>query len=315
VTAEPNKKVPGAANSERAKMLRVLIPAGAIALVVVLVAVIASMSGGARTMSDGSDGTAEDPDLKEATSGVKIRDIKLGDGKECPPGATVKVHYTGWRTDGTIFDTSKDRGPASFSLDPNSENRVIPGWQLGIPGMKVGGKRKLVISPDRGYANRPQGKIPPGSTLIFEVELLDVSQAPNVSGGPGRPMSDNSDGGTEDAGLKEIVGGLKFRDLKEGSGEPVKPGTNVTVHYTGWTVDGNVFDSSKKTGMPLGCSLVPGSPRGVIEGWQKGIPGMKPGGIRKLVIPAALAYKERGFPPDIPPGATLILEVELVSVN
>ena len=315
MAADPNKNAPGAASSERAKMLRVLIPAGAIALVVVLVAVIASMSSGARTMSDGSDGTADDPDLKEATSGVKIRDIVVGDGKECPPAATVKVHYTGWLTDGTIFDTSKERGPAKFSLDPNSQNSVIQGWQLGIPGMKVGGKRKLVISADRGYQNRPQGKIPAGSTLIFEVELLDVSQAPNVSEGPGKPMSDNSNGGTDDAALSEIGGGLKFRDLKEGSGEPVKPGANVTVHYTGWTVDGNVFDSSKKTGKPLGCSLVPGSPRGVIEGWQKGIPGMKPGGIRKLVIPAALAYGARGFPPDIPPGATLMFEVELISVN
>ncbi len=310
MAAEPNKNAPGGARAERAKMMRVLIPAGAIALVVVLVAVIASVSGTGLKMSDGSDGTAEDPDLKEVTSGVKFRDVTVGDGRQCPQGATVKVHYTGWLTDGTIFDTSKDRGPAKFNL-----SGVIQGWQLGIPGMKVGGKRKLVISAERGYENRPQGKIPPGSTLIFEVELLDVLLGPDAVSGPGKPMSDNSNGGTDDEALQEIVDGLKFRDLKEGTGEPVKPGANVTVHYTGWTVDGNVFDSSKRTGQPFGCSLAPGSPRGVIAGWQKGIPGMKPGGIRKLVIPAALAYGNRGSGTQIPPGATLIFEVELVRVN
>lgn len=310
MAAEPNKNAPSGANTERAKMMRVLIPAGAIALVVILVAVIASLSGAGMKMSDGSDGTADDPDLKEVTSGVKVRDLTVGTGKLCPQDAKVKVHYTGWLTDGTIFDSSKDGGPATFKL-----SEVVPGWKLGIPGMKVGGKRKLVISPERGYQNRQQGKIPPGSTLIFEVELLDVMLSSNAVSGPGQPMSDNSNGGTDDEALREVEGGLRIRDLKEGTGEPVKPGANVTVHYTGWTVDGNVFDSSKKSGQPFGCSLAPGSPRGVIEGWQKGIPGMKPGGIRKLVIPAALAYGARGSGPQIPPGATLIFEVELLRIN
>jgi FKBP-type peptidyl-prolyl cis-trans isomerase len=126
-------------------------------------------------MSDGSDGSADDPDLKEVASGIKIRDLKLGDGKECPEGATVKVNYTSWLTDGTVFDSTRDRGPLEYSLDPNSERGVIQGWQFGIPGMKPGGKRKLVISPDRGFQNRPQGRIPPGSTLIFEVELVSAT--------------------------------------------------------------------------------------------------------------------------------------------
>src|SRR5262245_19323579 len=111
-------------------MMRVLIPAGGIALVVVLVAVIASMSSGARKMSDGSDGSAEDPGLKEISPGVKTRELKEGQGEPCQPGAKVKVHYTGWLTDGTVFDSSKDQGqPIEFSL-----GEVIPGWSIGIPG-------------------------------------------------------------------------------------------------------------------------------------------------------------------------------------
>jgi FKBP-type peptidyl-prolyl cis-trans isomerase len=120
-------------------------------------------------------------------------------------------------------------------------------------------------------------------------------------------MSDGTNGGTDDPDLKDIGGGLKIRDLKEGTGEPVSPAATVTVHYTGWTTDGNVFDSSKRKGTPFTTSL-----GGVVAGWQQGIPGMKPGGIRKLVIPAALGYGDRGAGKDIPPGATIIFEVELL---
>jgi peptidylprolyl isomerase len=303
VAAEPNKKPPGGAETERAKMMRTLIPAGAIALVVILVGVIASLSGGERTMSDGSNGSADDPGLQEIVGGVKFRDLKEGEGAPCPPGAKVKINYAGWLTDGTVFDTREGKGPIEFDL-----NGLIQGWQIGIPGMKPGGKRKLVVGPDQGYGNQVKGKIPPGSTLIFEVELLSFSPPRNVTIGPGKPMSDGSNGGTDDPELKDIGGGLKIRDLKEGSGEPVKPGTSVTIHYTGWTVDGHVFDTSKKgAGTPVTFSL-----NGLIAGWQKGIPGMKPGGIRKLVIPPELGYGANGSGPDIPGNATLVFEVELI---
>ena len=132
----------------------------------------------------------------------------------------------------------------------------------------------------------------------------------DVTAGPGQPMPfDKSNGGTDDPDLKDIGGGLKIRDLKEGSGEPCPANARVTIHYTGWNVKGDVFDSSKKTptGGPTTFAL-----RGLIKGWQLGIPGMKPGGVRKLVIPASMGYESRGSGEHIPPGATLIFEVELV---
>jgi FKBP-type peptidyl-prolyl cis-trans isomerase FkpA len=105
--------------------------------------------------------------------GLKFTDDQVGTGAEALAGKTVSVHYTGWLTDGTKFDSSKDRGqPFSFPL---GAGRVIKGWDEGVAGMKVGGKRTLVIPPDLGYGARgAPGAIPPNATLKFEVELLDV---------------------------------------------------------------------------------------------------------------------------------------------
>jgi len=105
--------------------------------------------------------------------GLKFTDDQVGSGAEALAGKTVSVHYTGWLTDGTKFDSSKDRGqPFSFPL---GAGRVIKGWDEGVAGMKVGGKRTLTIPPDLGYGARgAPGAIPPNATLKFEVELLDV---------------------------------------------------------------------------------------------------------------------------------------------
>jgi FKBP-type peptidyl-prolyl cis-trans isomerase FkpA len=108
------------------------------------------------------------------TAILKYEDLKEGDGDEAKKGTKVSVHYTGWLTDKTKFDSSKDRGePFVFPL---GAGRVIKGWDAGVAGMKVGGKRKLTIPPELGYGSRGAGGvIPPNATLIFEVELLKVN--------------------------------------------------------------------------------------------------------------------------------------------
>lgn len=104
--------------------------------------------------------------------GTKVEDLVVGTGAEAAKGKTVSVHYVGTLTNGTKFDSSRDRGqPFQFPL---GAGRVIKGWDEGVAGMKVGGKRKLTIPPDQGYGSRDMGKIPPNSTLVFEVELLGV---------------------------------------------------------------------------------------------------------------------------------------------
>jgi FKBP-type peptidyl-prolyl cis-trans isomerase FkpA len=105
--------------------------------------------------------------------GLKYTDEQVGTGAEAQPGKTAVVHYTGWLMDGTKFDSSRDRNqPFSFPL---GAGRVIKGWDEGVAGMKVGGKRTLIVPPDLGYGARGAGGvIPPNATLKFEVELLDV---------------------------------------------------------------------------------------------------------------------------------------------
>lgn len=111
---------------------------------------------------------------EQAPTELQIEDLAVGTGTEAQTGSTVSVHYKGTLLNGTTFDSSYNRGtPFSFTL---GQNRVIQGWEQGVLGMKVGGKRKLVIPPHLAYGEQGAGNgaIPPNSTLVFEVELLDV---------------------------------------------------------------------------------------------------------------------------------------------
>jgi peptidylprolyl isomerase len=111
--------------------------------------------------------------MTRAASGLYTRDLEPGAGEAAQAGQNVRVHYTGWLTDGTKFDSSLDRGE-SFGFTLGAGN-VIPGWDEGVAGMRPGGKRQLVIPPQLGYgAQGYPGAIPPNATLVFEVQLLEI---------------------------------------------------------------------------------------------------------------------------------------------
>jgi peptidylprolyl isomerase len=131
-----------------------------------------NLSGGEGDVSDES-ASARDNRVTTTPSGLKYLDEVVGTGDEARAGSRVSVHYTGTLESGRKFDSSRDRGqPFEFDL---GAGRVIRGWDEGVAGMRVGGKRRLVIPPELGYGSRGAGNvIPPGATLVFEVELLGV---------------------------------------------------------------------------------------------------------------------------------------------
>jgi peptidylprolyl isomerase len=118
--------------------------------------------------------------------------------------------------------------------------------------------------------------------------------------------------GVDTSAMTKTPSGLRYQEVIPGQGQAAAPGRPVTVHYTGWLPNGEKFDSSRDRGQPFGFTLGAGE---VIAGWDEGVAGMKVGGKRKLVIPPDLAYGTAGAPPDIPPSATLVFDVELLEVR
>ena len=249
---------------------------------------------------------AKEPGAQAFPSGLMYKEIKAGDGPSPTAADTVKAHYHGTLTDGSVFDSSVQRGqPMEFPLPG-----VIKCWQEGIPKMKVGGKAKLVCPAEIAYGDRGGGggKIPGGAALAFEVELLEVMKpAPAPDAGKDKAFLEKA---AKEPGAKVFPSGLIYTEIQAGTGPGPSAADAVKAHYKGTLVDGTVFDASLKHGtQPLQFSL-----NGVIPCWTEGIQKMKKGGKAKLVCPSVIAYGDRGMPGAIPGGATLIFEVELVDI-
>ena len=236
---------------------------------------------------------AEPPaDAVKSPSGLASKVVTPGTSEEKPtPTDVVTVHYTGWTPDGKMVDSSRARGmPSMFPL-----NRVMTGWRECVQLMVVGETRRCWLPEALAYngqAGRPRGMV------VFDIELIDTRVAPNVAPPDVAAPPDDA---------KRTASGLAYKVLKPGIGAR-RPGQfqRVLVHYTGWTTDGKMFDSSVAKGTPVTLSL-----DNVIRGWAEGLQLMVEGERTRFWIPQTLAYK--GEPGS--PRGMLVFEVDLIRIE
>ena len=211
-----------------------------------------------------------------------------GTGKEHPAREDIViVHYTGWTTNGRMFDSSVSRGtPQTYPVA-----RFVPGMAEAVQMMVAGEKRRLWIPEDLAY--KGAGSLPKGM-VVFDIELISIpSKAP-------------SDVKAPPSDAKKTASGLAYKVLKEGTATRHPTASDkVTVHYTGWTTDGKMFDSSVVKNQPMTFPL-----NGVIAGWTEGVQLMVEGEKARFWIPEQLAYKH-----ERPPFGMLVFDIELMKIN
>ena len=237
---------------------------------------------------------------KKTPSGLASRVLVKGKGTVHPgPFDHVTVDYTGWTTEGKMFDSSVTRGvPAQFPLD-----QVIKGWTEGVQLMVKGEKRRFWIPAELAYGEHPSRPGAPAGMLVFDVQLLDFVPMPEPPHVP-----EDVDAPPKDA--KKTASGLSYKLLKHGKGkEHPKAESTVEVHYSGWTPDGKMFDSSVTRGQPTSFPL-----DGVIKGWTEGVQLMVVGDKARFWIPGNLAYGEKHNRLGAP-GGPLVFDIELLSIK
>lgn len=237
------------------------------------------------------DVAAPPADAQRTASGLASKVLQPGKGTTSPkPESRVRVHYTGWTTDGKMFDSSVAKGePIVFGLA-----NVIPGWTEGVQLMVEGEKRRFWIPSELAYDNAPGA---PQGMLVFDVELLDIIGAPPAPSDVAAPPAD--------AG--RTPSGLAFKVLSPGTGT-TRPDNDdrVVVHFTGWTSDGKLFDSTEMRGEPATIPIAD-----AISGFRQGVQLMVEGEKRRLWIPESLAFKGQ---PGAPKGM-LVFDVELIRIE
>ena len=232
-----------------------------------------------------------------------IEDLVVGSGSPVGVGDFLIMDYVGVSySTGLQFDASWDRGsPFPFEL---GAGRVIQGWDQGIVGMSVGGRRSLTIPPELAYGENGSGSgsIGPNETLVFVVDLI-ASVPANLE----KPTEELTSESTKE---------LETYDISEGSGAIVQPGNVVYIHYVGVSAStGEQFDSSWDRGRSEFIGYISGTGN-VIQGLDEGLLGMQVGGRRTVVIPPDLAYGENGAGDGlIAPNETLIFTVDLLGTH
>ena len=253
----------------------------------------------AQVIKDQNGNPIPEEKLITTESGLKYIITQQGQGEKAKVGDKVVVHYNGRLLNDTVFDSSVKRGqPFTFAL---GQGQVIKGWDEAFQILGKGDKAVIILPPHIAYGAQSTGKIPANSTLIFDVELINIERQIQI---------EQFD--TKGKDTLKTSSGLKYIIIEKGNGTKATAGSKIKVHYTGFFDDGKIFDSSVKRGEPIEFQLGKGQ---VIKGWDEGLQLMNVGDKFKLLIPYQLAYGDAGRSGAIPPKSNLTFDVELVEVK
>ena len=261
-----------------------------LALVLLVPAVVAKTPPVAPVNTQPPADLAAPPEGAEKTaSGLVTKTLVAGKGDEHPgPGDVVKVRYTVWSSDGTIIDHVDSPRVAMLPVA-----KMIAGWREGVQLMSTGESRRMWIPESLGAAHH----VPAGGHMLIDTELVEIVHTPT-------PPADVA---AIPADASKLPSGLAYKVLRPGTGtKHPRSTTTVRVHYSGWTTDGQMFDSSVLRGEPAQFSL-----EGVIPGWREGLQLMVEGEKTRFWIPANLAYAHK---PGKPQGM-LVFDVELLAIE
>jgi peptidylprolyl isomerase len=232
-------------------------------------------------------------DAEKTASGLASKVLTPGKGSARPaPTDLVTLHYSGWSSDGELVDSTQSRkGTAIFPLDKTG----LPGFRECVELMTVGERRRCWVPEKLAYNGAPKR---PKGMIVFDVELVEARPSPLI------PPPDVK---APPADAQQTASGLSYKILRAGTGTRMPRTTDsVRVHYTGWTTNGRMFDSSIPRGEPTTLEV-----DGVIPGWTEGLQLMVEGEVRRMWIPQELAYKgQQGAPAGM-----LVFDIELVQIQ
>lgn len=247
------------------------------------------------------------PNAKQTESGLMYQHDKVGEGSLPKAGDQIEMHYTGYLPDGKKFESSHDRAQAFTFV--YKQQPIMPGWEEALGLMKPGGKMKIIMPSWLGFGAQGKGVIPPNATLIFDLEMIKISD-PAVEA---KKMAEEfkAEMAEKYPTAKQTKSGLMYIVEKEGDGTHPKVGQTVSVHYTGTLLNGEKFDSSRDRNQPFEFPIGQGR---VIKGWDEGIPLASVGGKIKLIIPHWMAYGPNARS-GIPANSHLIFDVEMLEIK
>lgn len=235
--------------------------------------------------------------LTTTASGLQYKVTQQGKGDYPQPGDKVWLHFVGKLPNDSIFESTLNSGPIDVFM---GEGQLIKGWEEGLQLVKPEGSIVLIVPPELAYGDMELPNIPKGSTLTFEISLLQIDK--------GKPYLPYDITGKK---VKKGKKKLKYIVVEEGTGPFAQKGDNAYLTYTGMLEDGTIFDSSKKYEKPVRITV---GINQVIEGWDMGLTFMQKGTKIRLIVPPELAYGKDGYKNIVPANATLSFDMELVDL-